>query len=696
MPNSLARAASPYLRQHQDNPVDWVEWGEEAFARAQAENKLLLVSSGYAACHWCHVMAHECFEDEGIAALMNEHYVCIKVDREERPDVDQVYLDAVQLMSGRGGWPLNCFVLPDGRPVYGGTYFPREQWRAVLENLAALYRKEPSAVLDQAGTLTARLAQFETRGTTLSGSASDTPLDWERIVSGFKSRFDTEVGGTGHAPKFPMPGEWSFLLRYGTRTGDAEVLNQVRLTLDRMAAGGIHDQIGGGFARYSVDAEWHVPHFEKMLYDNAQLLELYAEASVALNEPAWADVARGIAGFVERELAAGGELAGGYCSALDADSEGEEGLFYVWTREEMARVLGDRFAPMADLYGVHVDGDGGEAHWEHGRHVLIARFSEVEWAARHGMTPEAAARLREQAVRDLMAARDTRERPQRDDKVLTGWNGLMIGALAKAGRLLGEPALVARARRAADMLLAKARRPDGGLWRRGSLEGDGKDGRNVFGIDAFLEDYACLARGLIALYQTTFEERYLLEARALADYALAHCADARTGEAASPLLYFTADNAPQVLIRKKELQDNVIPSSNALMAEVLFQLADYFTDPALHARAAAMTAVMAAELPAYAPAYSHWAQVLFLEEQRPATLAVAGPDAAVFRARLAGLFLPHVRAAGSERASELPLLRDKHQHGETWGFRCEAGACGLPTRDWEALVAAETAAWGPR
>ncbi len=690
MTNSLARAASPYLRQHQHNPVDWVEWSEEAFARARAGNKLVLVSSGYAACHWCHVMAHECFEDEGIAAIMNREFICIKVDREERPDVDQVYLDAVQLMTGRGGWPLNCFVLPDGRPVYGGTYFPREQWRALLENLADLHKREPGTITDQADKITTRLRQLEARG----AAAPTAPLHWPQVMSTFSSRFDTENGGTGHAPKFPMPCEWAFLLRYGTRAGDTAVLAQVRRTLDRMAAGGIHDQVGGGFARYSVDAEWHVPHFEKMLYDNAQLLELYAEAAVAL-DASYRDVALGIAAFVERELAAGQGLAGSYCSALDADSEGEEGVFYVWTRAELSRVLGDRFPVLADLFGVHVDADGGAAHWEHGRHVLVRRFTVAEWAARHGMTPEAAARLLDEGCRDLLQAREARERPMRDDKVLTGWNGLMISALARAGRLLDEPVLVARARRAADVLLAKARRPDGGLWRRGHVDhGDG--GAGSFGIDAFLEDYACLARGLIALYQATFEERYLTAAHELALYALAHCADAPDAEGrVAPLLYFTADNAPQVLIRKKELQDNVIPSSNALMAEVLFQLADYFTDPALHARASAMCAAVAADLPTYAPAYAHWAQVIFLEEQAPVTLAVVGPQVTDFLNATTSRFLPHVRIAGASGDSGIPLLQDKYTTDATRGFRCEAGTCGLPTPEWAELLAAEERAWVP-
>ncbi|MCD6024701.1 MAG: thioredoxin [Fibrobacteria bacterium] len=675
MPNSLARAASPYLRQHQDNPVDWMEWGDAAFERARLENKLLLVSSGYAACHWCHVMAHESFEDLDTAALMNRHYVCVKVDREERPDVDQVYLDAVQLLTGRGGWPLNCFVLPDGRPVYGGTYFPRPQWRALLENLAALHAAEPHATAEQAGKITARLLQNEVRADV--AGASPAPVPWRDVLAAFAARFDRVRGGTGGAPKFPMPCEWSFLLRQGLHSKDPVLLRQVRLTLDRMASGGIYDCLAGGFARYSTDAEWKVPHFEKMLYDNAQLLALYAEAFAVFGDPGYREIARGIAAFAESELRA---EPGGYCSALDADSEGEEGLFYVWERGELREVLGERFEAVADLLGIHAEDDEGESHWEHGRHVLQKPLSLEAWAARRRLAPEEAARLWESARADLTAARAARVRPQLDDKVLTGWNGLMIQGLAAASRYLGEDTLLERARRAADALLEKAVRPGGGLWRRGW--------RGTFGIDAFLEDYAALARGLIELYQAGFEERYLLAARALADHALEHFHDA-----ASPLLYFTADDAPAVLIRKKELHDNVIPSSNALMAEVLLSLSDYFGEPAYRRRGEAMLAAIRPEFPFYAPAYAHWAQVLLREEIATVTIAVVGSGAPEALRETRAVFAPHLLFAGTTGTSALPLLQDKGVEGKTLAYRCEQGTCGLPSEDWRDLLASEARRW---
>ena len=678
--NLLSRAASPYLRQHQNNPVDWVEWNDEAFARAKAENKLMLVSVGYAACHWCHVMAHESFEDADIAEVMNKHFVCIKVDREERPDVDQIYLEAVQLMTGRGGWPLNCFILPDGKPVYGGTYFRPQQWREILLQLASIWEKEPDSVAKQAQQITEHLQRDVG-----SGKGSSSAISWSNVYAGFADRFDRKKGGRGSAPKFPMPCEWQFLLRYGKYAKDESCLRQVRLTLDKMAAGGIYDQLAGGFARYSTDAEWKAPHFEKMLYDNAQLLELYAEASVALNEPYYREIALGIAGFLERELAAPG---GGYCSALDADSEGEEGLYYVWTRAELEKILGDRFDWFADFCGVD-----GEGLWEEGRNILLRRHSMSELAEKQGWTPEQAEQNWEGTRSDLLAVREKRERPMLDDKVLTSWNGLLLKGFATSYRYTGEKSLLQKAIQLADFLLRKSLRPDGGLWHRGvgrsvsPVEPLVVSGVEPFAIEGFLEDYAFLAEGLVELYQCTFIERYLESARALVEHALKHFHDDN-----SPLLYFTADNAPPILVRKKEVMDNVIPSSNAAFARVLLFLSDYYAETKYRDRAEAMAATVRGDLPAYASAYAYWAQMLYMEEIPIATLAIVGPAAAVFNGDLTGVYAPHLRLAGSEGQSELPLLCDKFKPNVTLAFRCEHGVCDLPTEDWKGLLASEISA----
>ncbi len=664
MLNALSKSASPYLRQHQNNPVDWVEWGDETFVKAKNENKLVLVSVGYAACHWCHVMAHESFEDEAVAEVMNKHFICIKVDREERPDVDQVYLEAVQLMTGRGGWPLNCFILPDGQPVFGGTYFRPDQWKDLLERLAEVWEKDPAAVSKQAEQITAHLKKDETR----SGEGSRAPVSWPGVYAAFASRFDRKLGGRGSAPKFPMPCEWQFLLRYGVYKQDENALKQVRLTLDKMAAGGIYDHLGGGFARYSTDGEWKVPHFEKMLYDNAQLLELYAEAGLAMNNPAYTETALGIAEFLERELLAPG---GGYCSALDADSEGEEGLYYIWTRVELEKILGDRFKWFADFCGVD-----GEGLWEHGRNILLRHHSLEALAQQQGWTLDEAKHEWEAARRDLLAVREKRERPMLDDKVLTSWNGLLLKGFATAYRYTGEEVLRQRAIRLADFLLGKALRPDGGLWHRG-WQGE-------FAIEGFLEDYAFLTEGLIELYQCTFVERYLHRAHSLIEYALIHFGDAN-----SPLLFFTADNAPQVLVRKKEVMDNVIPSSNAAFARVLLFLGDYHLDSHYRERAEAMLAAIRGELPVYASAYACWAQVCFMEDVPSATFVVVGLGAKDFFNGVVRKYSPHLRLAGSKGDSSLPLLNGKHQQGKTFAFRCESGTCGLPVENWKDLLSAD-------
>ncbi len=667
--NSLSRAASPYLRQHQDNPVNWVEWNDDAFARAKSESKLVLVSVGYAACHWCHVMAHESFEDAAIAEVMNRHYVCIKVDREERPDVDQVYLEAVQLMTGRGGWPLNCFMLPDGRPVYGGTYFRPDQWKDILERLAEVWQREPDSVAAQAEQITGHLRKGESVN---KAPAESRDISWRQACESFSMRFDRVRGGRGSAPKFPMPCEWQFLLRYGISAKDEKCLGQVRLTLDKMAAGGIYDHLGGGFARYSTDAEWKAPHFEKMLYDNAQLLELYAEAGIALGEPRYRGISLDIAEFLERELAAPG---GGYCSALDADSEGEEGLYYVWTSAELKTVLGDRYPWFADFCGVD-----GEGLWEENRNILLRHFSLDALAEKQEWTREQAEQHWEGARRDLLAVREQRPKPMLDDKVLTSWNGLLLKAFALAYRYTGEESLREKAVRLAEFLLRKAARPEGGLWHRGW--------RGDFAIEGFLEDYAFLAEGLVELYQCTFTEMYLEAAKKIADHALAHF-----GDPASPLLFFTADDAPKVLVRKKELMDNVIPSSNSAFARVLLLLAEYYAEPHYGDRAESMLSAIKGEFPSYAPAYPAWARILFMEGFPAATLVVVGPDAEIFGNAAAGVYAPHLLLAASAEESMLPLLKGKHRPEATWAYRCEHGTCGLPIKNWQKLLDAEKSRW---
>ncbi|HLP41541.1 MAG TPA: thioredoxin domain-containing protein, partial [Fibrobacteria bacterium] len=589
--NRLIHETSPYLLQHAHNPVDWHAWGDEALAKAAREDKLLLVSIGYSACHWCHVMERESFEDESIAAVMNENFICVKVDREERPDVDQVYMNAVQLISGHGGWPLNCFALPDGRPVYGGTYFRPAQWKEVLKGLAGLWRDDRPKVLKYAEQLTEGVRSSE-RIEPAGGAGTPEPFALEEaaaMVEAWTPLLDRVEGGMNRAPKFPLPSNWRFLLRYAHAAQDEDLMAQARLTLDKMANWGIYDHLGGGFARYSTDSLWKVPHFEKMLYDNAQLLELYAEAYQLTGEPLYRKVVEETATFVERELTS---PEGVFYSALDADSEGEEGKYYVWTKEELKAALGDRYTLIRDAYSVDSEG-----YWEEGNYILMRRKDDAALAAAAGLEPAEWASRLDVARRDLLALREKRVKPSLDDKSLTAWSAMMAKGLLTAHAALGEERHLAAARTYLEFLKGRGRREDGGLWRTY------KSGR--FAIAAFLEDYAFAADAFQAMYQATFEEEWLRIARELAEYAVAHFRDPKTG-----LFFFTSDLDKPLVARKMEIMDNVIPSSNAVLARTFRQLASLTGEMSYRDMAEGMLSQVRRRMPSYGSGFSHWGQLL--------------------------------------------------------------------------------------
>ncbi|MBA2407111.1 MAG: thioredoxin domain-containing protein, partial [Chitinophagales bacterium] len=427
--NHLIHESSPYLLQHAHNPVNWYAWNDETLKKARDENKLLLVSIGYSACHWCHVMEHESFEDEKTAQIMNEHFICIKIDREERPDIDQVYMTAVQLMTGRGGWPLNCIALPDGRPVYGGTYFPKEQWNDVLLNLANLYETDPEKAEEYADKLTTGIQQAEiVKSNTEKPEFSLSLLN--ETVAAWKGHFDTKEGGSDYAPKFPLPNNYRFLLRYAHEVKDEAVMKQVELSLRKMAFGGIYDQIGGGFARYSTDSLWKVPHFEKMLYDNAQLVSLYSEAYQATKEPLYKQVVYETLEWVKREMT---NEEGAFYSALDADSESEEGKFYVWTKAELQQILGSDFNLFSDYYNVNRTG-----YWEHDNYILLRDKTDEEFAKENKMDFSALQKKIEELKVKMLDVREKRVRPGLDDKTLTSWNAMMMRGYADAYMVFGE------------------------------------------------------------------------------------------------------------------------------------------------------------------------------------------------------------------------------------------------------------------
>lgn len=658
--NRLAHETSPYLLQHAHNPVDWHPWGPEALAQAQAEQKPIIVSIGYAACHWCHVMERESFENEQVARVMNEYFVCIKVDREERPDVDQLYLAAVQAMGVRGGWPLNVLLTPAAKPFYGGTYFPPTNWVKLLENVAQAYASEHRAELEGSAERFAQvlqaseLAKYTATGEPARAGVSEE--EFQLLAYNIAQTFDRERGGTNRAPKFPMPSIWRFLLRAHHISGSAAVLNQVNLTLREMAWGGIYDQVGGGWARYSVDAEWRVPHFEKMLYDNGQLLSLYSEAFQVTQEPLYRAVVFQTVDWVRRELT---NPEGGFYSSLDADSEGEEGRFYVWTREELQATLGDE-EPLAAAYYQCT----GLGNWEHGRNILHRRQSDEEFAQQHNLEPHVLAKLIHGWQKALLTARAHRVHPGLDDKVLTGWNALMLSGLVAAYRAFGEPQFLNLALRNAEFLQANLREGPRLLrtWKNGRAT-----------ISGFLEDYALVIEAYVSLYEATFAERWLREAEALTRYVLANFFD--PGE---QQFFYTDASAEPLIARQKELFDNVIPSSNAVMAHNLLRLGRHLENADYQTLAATMLAQVQA-LAAQEPQHlTHWAS-LYAALLRPgAEVAIVGPQAEVFRQQLGRHFLPHDVLAGALQANNLPLLQGRGDGDRTTVYVCRDRACQLP------------------
>lgn len=556
MPNRLAKETSPYLLQHQNNPVDWFPWGEEAFAEAKRLDRPVFLSVGYSACHWCHVMEHESFESEEIAKKLNDGFISIKVDREERPDVDQIYMTAVQAITGRGGWPMSVFLTHDRRPFYGGTYWPPKAranmpgFDQVLDAVQDAWKNRRDGLTEQADQLTEHLRQ----SASVAGPTGAIELTTKLVVGAESTifrQFDAVNGGFGGAPKFPHPMDLRVLLRIWRRSGRAESLNMVTLTLDKMAGGGIYDHLGGGFHRYSVDARWLVPHFEKMLYDNALLVPVYLEAYQATGRESYARTARETLDYVLREMTG---ADGGFYSTQDADSEGEEGKFYVWSLKEVESLLGEAAKSFAYCYDVTEQGNF------EGHNILNLPKTFEQCAKVLGRDEsELAAELALSRAK-LFDVRKARVHPGLDDKVLVSWNGLMIAAMAHGSAVLGDPRYLQAAQKSADFILAKMRRPDGRLlhtYRNGQAKHDG-----------YLDDYACLTEALIALYEIDGQARWIDEATKLADVMLARFADADKGG-----FFYTADDHEELIARTKDVFDNATPSGNGMATTALVRLA---------------------------------------------------------------------------------------------------------------------------
>ncbi|MBV8389363.1 MAG: thioredoxin domain-containing protein [Mucilaginibacter sp.] len=675
--NRLANSTSPYLLQHANNPVDWYPWGAEALQKAKDENKLILVSIGYSACHWCHVMEHGSFEDEQVAAVMNEYFVCIKVDREERPDVDQIYMSAVQLMTGRGGWPLNCICLPDQRPIYGGTYFRKNDWVSLLFNLADFYKQKPKEAEEYAVKLTEGIRQYESVKF-IDSQPEYAKEDLETILKNWERYFDRVEGGIGNAPKFPMPNNWLFLMRYAFLMQDDDITQQVKLTLHKMAFGGIYDHIGGGFARYSVDGYWHVPHFEKMLYDNAQLVALYSEAAVWQYDPLYPQIVDETIAFIKRELTS---PEGGFYSALDADSEGVEGKFYAFTKEEIEKILGSD----ADLFCIyyHVTDDG---NWEEEEtNVFFRRETDQQLAEKLGLAESDLVSKINTLRNKVLEARSKRVRPGLDYKILTSWNGLMLKGLCEAYRAFDKPEYLELALRNAEFITGNMINDEGRLRRIASPKFSPKERTlNTLSLEegrgeatvAFLDDYANLIDAFIALYEVTFNEQWLQKAKALTDQAIQHYYDKQTG-----IFYFTAADDEQLIARKSEIMDSVIPASNSVMANNLKKLGLLFDKNEYSEIAAQLLRNVIGQIAKYGSSYSNWCNLLLNEIFGVSEVAIVGDQAETLRIKMEKNYIPNKIMLGGNKGS-LPLLQDKFS-ATTRIFICKDKTCGLPSENTE-------------
>jgi uncharacterized protein YyaL (SSP411 family) len=664
--NRLARETSPYLLQHAHNPVDWYAWGEEALERARREDRPILLSIGYAACHWCHVMERESFENEAIAQQMNESFVCIKVDREERPDLDDIYMSATVAMSGSGGWPMTVFLTPQQEPFFAGTYFPpvdrfgRPGFRTVLQKLSELWQNERQAVLGQAKELTEHVRKLAA-----PGQAGSLRLDSQQsAVQQLAQSYDSRYGGFGKAPKFPPAQSLELFLRYARRTGDARAQSMLKGTLDGMKAGGMYDQLGGGFARYSTDERWHVPHFEKMLYDNAQLAKVYTEAYQLTSDAEYARIACETLDYVMRELQ-GPE--GGYYSATDADSEGVEGKFFVWEPHEVAELLGpedaERFCAYYDVTP--------QGNWE-GLNVLRVQRPHAVVASELGISEESLRASLARAVPILYEARSGRVPPLLDDKVLVAWNGLMIEAFALAARVFPERGYAESASRAADFLLQRLTRPDGGLYRTYRA---GKAH-----LAAYLEDYAYFAQGLISLYEVTGDERYLNEAARLAERLLSDFADPEGGP-----FYQTAHAHEALIARVRDGHDGAIPNANAIAAHALARLARHLARPAWEERAREALRGYALAVERLPRAFGSTLNALdFMTEASLELVLIGDPDSAAYAdlaAEIAKTYAPNRIEArlSPTHGSRLPLCEGKALvDGKPALYVCRNFACAAP------------------
>ena len=666
--NELQKETSPYLLQHAKNPVHWKAWNDDTLAKAQNENKLIIISIGYSACHWCHVMEHESFENIEVANVMNNNFINIKIDREERPDIDAVYMKAVQLMTGRGGWPMNVVALPDGRPVWGGTYFKKNDWINSLEKLQELYTEKPDLLVEYADKLTEGISSISLIPLNENNSVFGNE-EFENLIKKWKKSFDWEFGGMARAPKFMMPNNYEFLLRLGVKQKSQELLDFVNLTLTKMAYGGIFDVVDGGFSRYSVDMKWHIPHFEKMGYDNGQMVVLYCNAYKVFGNDLFKEIVFKTLNFIEKEWLS---PYGSFYSAFDADSLNEEnkleeGAFYSWKKTELQEIISDDFELFSKVFNINEFG-----FWENENYVLIQNNSLEEIANENMITTELLKSKKSNWEKKLYDYREQRKKPLLDDKCLTSWNAIILKAFAEAYKTFGEENYKCIAINNGEFIAKNCWSEDGFLFR------NFKNGKSS--ITGYLEDYAHVIDAFISLYEITLDEKWLFYSKQLTHY----CFDYFYNEK-QQFFSFKHKNDSQLISEHFEIEDNVIPSANAVMARNLKKLSVYYENNYFETIAKKMLQNILPIID-YASAFSNWLQLYLDFDEQHKELAICGKESDYFVKKINKKYLPNITIAATEKDSMLPFLRNRTHNDKTYFYLCENKSCSAPTESFETIL----------
>ncbi|MFY0599035.1 MAG: thioredoxin domain-containing protein [Cyclobacteriaceae bacterium] len=657
--NKLINSTSPYLLQHAHNPVDWYPWGEEALAKSREENKPIILSIGYSSCHWCHVMAHESFEDDSVAEYMNKHFINIKLDREERPDIDNIYMDAVQAMGLRGGWPLNVFLTPEQKPFYGGTYFPKDNWMELLKNIDKAYNENYDKLSESAEQFAKALQASDFSKYQLRENITEiTDDNFQQAVSQLEKKFDSKWGGIDKAPKFPMPAVWQYLAAYSHTFDDRRIEDHLLFTLDKIEQGGIYDQLGGGFSRYSVDGQWHVPHFEKMLYDNGQLMSLYANAFKVSGKKEYKRVMIESAEWLKREMM---DDSGGFYSALDADSEGVEGKFYVWSHDEIVQLAGENTEIISDYYDVSKHGN-----WEE-TNVLRRLTDDNTFAKKWKLTENELEKKISRFKKAALDKRSERIRPGLDSKVISGWNGLALTGLLDAYQATGEGIFIDLAKTNAQFIKSQLIQKEKLLRVKG------------LSTQGFLEDYAAVIQAFIKYYETTFDESFLSKANELTEHVITSFYDDN-----EKLFFYTSNESENLIARKKELFDNVIPASNSIMAENLYKLGLMMDKEEYKTLAIEMVKQVSSLVIQEAEYMSYWSLVTLMINHPTSEIIVVGDDTGDITSNFQMKYLPNKILMAGKEETPLPLFEYKSMmRGESTIYVCYDKTCKRPVNHIE-------------